>query len=562
MRNSERAASIWPFVITLLLLLLFVFLWFSEKGDRETITVERDKAKIDFSKSAAIEGALRAHLDKTAAVVGFTKPVTLKIQMGETTEDVPGGAWIDPDKITAELNPENAGGLLNTFRQKTEVPVKQDLWRAKPNQPPATKVDLEKLPPAFKEKVKEAADSWPGPAPAPPMDVDNAEEVAEYESKKKEYEARVEKYSKTMNELVAMKDWDAFAAVIGGTSPYDLETSKVVKWQFWYPMGTSAPATLEEFAKAPSLVIEQIVKAWTEMVNANLATIDSLTKDKANFEKMLDSADEAALGIKQQLEKEQAAHTADNERLSKEAAAAKAEAELVRVKATTAENALAKLEQDTKLDRAKTDQSISALENRIRTDKEVREIEIQRNDPDGVVLDMNPILAVGYINLGSADKVYPGLKFQVSSIGRGGIREPKGEVMVTRVLDAHYSQVRLVSSLMANRPVGKNDLIANPLFSKSRPMRVYLAGELRKYPRAIAVERLTRMGVIVEDKISINTDYVVIPDTVAVGAPPAEGAPEGAAPATQSEYDRLQTLARTYGATLITERMIEALLDY
>jgi hypothetical protein len=112
--------------------------------------------------------------------------------------------------------------------------------------------------------------------------------------------------------------------------------------------------------------------------------------------------------------------------------------------------------------------------------------------------------------------------------------------------------------------VGKGDMIANPLYSKSRPMRLYLAGELRKYPRSLAVERLSRMGVIVEDKISINTDYIVIPDSVAVGAPPpaeGEAAPEGA-PATQSEYARLQTLARDFGATLITERMIESLLDY
>jgi hypothetical protein len=566
MRNSERAASIWPFVITLLLLLLFVFLWFSEKGDRETLTAERDKFKAEFEKSAAIEGALKAHMDRTAAVVGFTKNVEIKIPKGDQMETVATGAWVDPDTVQTQLNPDNNTGIVAGLRTASEVTMKQDLFRPKAGAgaPTSVKVDLEKLPQGFKDKVKEAAEAFPGPAPVAPVDEDNAEEVARFESEKRAWQERADKYKKIMDELVAMKDWPAFSSMIGATSVYELEKSQPVKWQFWTPLGTTAPATLEEYTRAPAKIIDSMVKSWTEMANAQLATIDGLTKDKANLEKTLDNADEAALGLKQQLEKEQAAHTADNERLSKEAAQAKADAELVRVKATTAENALAKLEQDTKLEKARTDQSISALENRIRTDKEVREIEIQRNDPDGIVLDMNPILGVGYINLGSADKVYAGLKFEVSSVGRGGIRSPKGEVMVTRVLDAHYSQVRLVSSLSAQRPVGKGDMIANPLYSKSRPMRLYLAGELRKYPRSLAVERLSRMGVIVEDKISINTDYIVIPDSVAVGAPPpaeGEAAPEGA-PATQSEYARLQTLARDFGATLITERMIESLLDY
>jgi hypothetical protein len=560
MRNSERAMSVWPFVITLLLLLLFVFLWFSEKGDRETITAQRDEARQRVETIGAIEGKLKDQLTKTAEVVGFAKQITLTVDVGGKQETV-SGVWVDTDKVAAELNPDNAGGAVNRLRATSEVSIKQDLWRPKAGQPAATKVDLEKLPPAFKEKVKQAVEAWPGTPPAPPADEDDAAAVADYNSKKTAYEDALAKYRKIMDELVLMKDWPAYSQVIGATSPYDLEKTSVVKWQFWFP-STGAPTTLEEYSRHPATIAENLVKSWTEMVNANLTTIEGLAKDKANLEKTIDNPDEASPGLKQQLEKEQAAHSADNDRLSKELSAAKADAESNRVKVTTAEQALAKLEQDTKLEKARTDQSISALENRIRTDKEIREIEIQRNDPDGIVLDMNPILGVGYINLGSADKVYAGLKFDVSAVGRGGIRSPKGEVMITRVLDAHYSQVRLVSSLSAERPVGKGDLIANPLFSKSRPMRLYLAGELRKYPRSLAVERLSRMGVIVEDKITINTDYIVVPDSLAVGAPaPAEGA-EGGAPAAQTEYDRLQTLARNFGATLITERMIESLLDY
>jgi hypothetical protein len=566
MRNSERGMSVWPFVITLLLLLLFVFLWFSEKGNREQLTADKLKVEAQKEEAGAIAAAYKTLLDRTGQVVGFwSKPPVVKVMKPDGTEEtLKSEGWVNPDLVAEQNNPDTPGGLVSQVRKAATVTMRQDLWRPKPGQPAATAVDFGKLPQGFKDKVKAAFDAFPGPAPMPPADPDDAGAQADYGSQKAEYEQKLANYRKMMDDLAKAPEWPQFQSAIGASSPYELEKTGAQAWPFWYP-ASQAPTTLEEATKQPAVIIAEIVKGWTEMANAQLATIESLTKDKAALEKVIDNADEAAPGLKQQLEKEQAAHTADNERLSKEASSAKADAEIVRVKATTAENALAKLEQDTKLERARGEQERSALENRIRTDKEMREIEIQRNDPDGIVLDANSVLGVGYVNLGSADKVYPGLKFQVSAVGRGGLRDPKGEVMITRVIDPHYSQVRIVASLSADRPIGKGDLIANPLFSKSRPMRVYLAGELRKYPKAIAVERLSRMGVVVQDKITIDTDYVVVPDTVAVGAPaPAEGA-EGeaaAAPAAQTEYDRLQTLARNFGATLMTERMLEALLDY
>jgi hypothetical protein len=155
-------------------------------------------------------------------------------------------------------------------------------------------------------------------------------------------------------------------------------------------------------------------------------------------------------------------------------------------------------------------------------------------------------------------------------MGRGAIRQVKGTVVVSRVLDAHYSQVRIENQILGERPMAAGDKISNPFYDKSKPVHVYLAGELRKYPKAIALARLRRMGVVIDDAIGAETDFIVVPDTMQVSPTPAAAggaeapaaAPaEGAKPA-ESEYDKLYRLSKQFGATLVTERAIEAFLGY
>ncbi len=561
MRNTERGISHWPFIITLVLLLVFGFLWFSEKGDRESADKKLQEAgKLRDQYSAELAEA-KGKLQEITDKVGWVEKKDPK-DVWHTAGNSVVGPFTDVEAVSRAIDPNNVGGPVNAFREALKVQMRQDYWRPKAGQGAATKVDIEKLPQGFKDKVKEVQDAWPGEPPTPPTDPDDANATAAYNSAKEEYEGKVAKYRKLMDELVAMKDWPAYSETIGYFAPYELDRSQVVSWEFYYGFG-STPTTVEEWiTKVPAVAAKNLKDAFVEHTNALLQQIDALKNDNAQKDLLIDNADEAKLGLKQQLEKEQQAHTADTTRLSNEAAAAKAETENQRVVATTEANKSAKLEQDQKIELAKRDQETSALKNRILTDKQKEDLRISRNDPDGTLLDANAILGVGYINLGSQDKVYAGLKFEVSAAGRGGIRVTKGEVVVTRVLDAHYSQVRILSQVTGERPLGKGDWIANPFYEKDRVIHLYLAGELRKYPRAIAVERLARMGVQVEDKINDKTDYVLIPDAMAVGVTPA---PEGgAAPEAgkESEFDRLSKLANTFGATLITEKMIEAFLDY
>jgi hypothetical protein len=70
-----------------------------------------------------------------------------------------------------------------------------------------------------------------------------------------------------------------------------------------------------------------------------------------------------------------------------------------------------------------------------------------------------------YINLGSADRVTPGLTFSAHGAGRDGKPTPavKGTVEVFKVVGEHLSQARVTSVAHPNRdPISQGDLLFNP----------------------------------------------------------------------------------------------------
>jgi hypothetical protein len=198
----------------------------------------------------------------------------------------------------------------------------------------------------------------------------------------------------------------------------------------------------------------------------------------------------------------------------------------------------------------------------VRLDKEERDLKIRRDDVDGNVLAASPNMGTAIIDMGSNDKVYPGLKFNVSYIGKGGHRLPKGQVMVTRVLGPNSSKVTILAELPGN-PIRQGDLLTNSLFSATDTIRIWIAGELERYPQDILLARLAKMGVIVDAEISGDTDYVVVPNSMTAPAPTGEEEEEEEGPVVgKSEYERIEALARNFGATVITEKMLNEYLDY
>ncbi len=553
MRNQERGASFWPFVVSLVLLLVFVFLWYGQMGDNDKLTKQVADLKLDVEKITAQASKAEEHNERVAEVVGF-----------QSTPGTNSKLWVNVDDLKKALDPTVAGSAIAQFIEATKVKSTKAFYANKKMPNPPAAVELATLPPAFKDKIKEALEAFPKEAPMKPED-DDGPAMAKYQADLEVYNKAFEAYRAKIDELVAMKDdFKKYTPVLGAPVLYDPDKVEAVIWEF-FPRPPVAQITVEEFLKIPTPAIKDVVSAFVEKSASLQTQIDTVTTAKLALEKVLDNADEAAKGVNQQLLEAQTARTADVAKLTKESSDATAKLEAARVELTSAQNALAQTQETAKVEKATAKQIIDAHEQARRESKQRYDWEIQRNDPDGSILNANNAQDIVYIDRGSADKVYAGLVFGVSSIGRGAIRSPKGEIVVTQVLDSHYSQARIRSRVPGEKPMGTGDLIANPFFDGRKPVRIYLAGALRKFPKEIAIERLRLMGAIVVDQLDATTDVILIPDSVAAklkgtDAPPADGA---AAPAAEeSEFDRLSRLAKSFGAAVVTERMVEAFFDY
>ena len=541
----------WPFVVTLVLLLLFIVLWYGQKGDSDTLKAVNTKLAAEKLQAETRAGVLLDRYGELSKVVGFA------------TETVDGRPVTNLTALQAALNPDQAGSPLAELKAKSTLAVKREFFKGK-EAPATATLDLAQLPAEFKAKVREVVDAQPGMMPPMPDDPDDQVAMAEYAAKRQEYDAKFTRYTGLIDELVKMKEFKQYQAPIGMGPGYDPDKAEVVNVLFW-DRPPSGMMTAEDALKVAPKIVEAMGGTMKTRMDSLLVEIDGLQKLNDELKRATDNEDAASPGLKQQLATVQGQLAADTAKLQREAQEARTALEALRVSETAAQQAFAKEKEDRKVDNSKSDQTNRALENRIREEKERKDLAIARDDADGTLLGADGRLGIGYINLGSADKVYAGLPFRVWYVGRGAIRLSKGDIVVTKVLDAHYSQVRIAFQVDGERPMGAGDRISNPFFDAKKPVYVYLAGELQKYPRAIAVERLKRMGVVVQDSINDKTDWVIIPDSIAVTpeAPAGgEAGAEGAAAPAETEFSRLERLARPFGATLVTEKLIESFLGY
>ena len=97
--------------------------------------------------------------------------------------------------------------------------------------------------------------------------------------------------------------------------------------------------------------------------------------------------------------------------------------------------------------------------------------------PDGEVTLVNSRANTVWIDLGSADGVDRQMIFSVIDQKETGVTKSKvkGRVEITRVMDQHSSEARVLEDEMAN-PIMKGDKIYSPSFRKGQKTRFALAG--------------------------------------------------------------------------------------
>jgi hypothetical protein len=132
-------------------------------------------------------------------------------------------------------------------------------------------------------------------------------------------------------------------------------------------------------------------------------------------------------------------------------------------------------------------------------------------EPEGHLLEVNPTSPHVIINLGSSDRVVPGLLFEVFQYDRGQYVE-KGMIEVVQV-QAQIATCRVLSVKDPRKmPLSQNDYIGNPVFSTRRPKVFVVSGEFKTHNKADLEMFIRQTGGIVRETLSPGVDILVAGD--------------------------------------------------
>jgi|GEM_PF-6045792 len=555
-RRSRVAGSVnWAFVIALFAALIFIFMWYTASDDRDTIKKENATYVKAYNESKVQLEAAIGHITSLTDVLGFK---TLSVNLGG--RNVP---MSDVAKVRQHLDKAGEVEVVQADGSKVVEPgFMASLWKLEVQidqssrsggNPGVTEtvVDLSQVSPKFREAVANLAALGQAvpPKPAVPVDSDDAAAQAKY---KADFEA----YTKAAEALAAagkaFHESGEFAAerkkltqTIGLPAIIDPDTWKGVKLSF--APKVDVPITSVELAFPQwRPVWEAISGELRANKGADRQTIDKLNADLKAERQVVVDQNKRYEDLNTTLKAEIDAKARELEEANKRAAANEQVAR-------QAEAALAMQIAERKREVGTLSSELGAHKERLAADKERRDLSIRRDEVDGRLVGVNQLLETGTIDLGSDDKVYPGLKFVVSTVDRGGARQPKGEVQVIQVTGRNSSKVRIVSAVAQ---MGSGDLISNPFFSSGAAIHIYTVGWT---PDFVQRKRIEAMNVVIDAAPTANTDYYVVPDEWKGGtAAPVEGEEPAAAGA--SPLDKARQEANNFGAQLVTRRMLETYL--
>jgi hypothetical protein len=141
-------------------------------------------------------------------------------------------------------------------------------------------------------------------------------------------------------------------------------------------------------------------------------------------------------------------------------------------------------------------------------------IRLDKPVSDGEVTYSDYTRRVCHINLGSADGVKAGQRFEIwRTHGRDQDRFV-GVVEVVRTLSAHFSLCSVIALTDSSDPVRKNDTLVTRIWSGGRFLTVALHGEFEPPNQVYTKERLTELltlaGCRVVDRVQPGVDLVVL----------------------------------------------------
>lgn len=158
--------------------------------------------------------------------------------------------------------------------------------------------------------------------------------------------------------------------------------------------------------------------------------------------------------------------------------------------------------------RSKRQTKITQLEERIRDLLELDLRWLTEVEPVGAILAVDDSSGRVVIDLGSDDRAFAGLIFEVFTHEKGlflskgmlEVIEVQGGISVCRILSQADRRLH---------PLAKDDRIGNPTFNPKRPKTFVVAGEFERYNKADLEAFIRRSGGKVVDKLGPGVDFIV-----------------------------------------------------
>jgi hypothetical protein len=179
---------------------------------------------------------------------------------------------------------------------------------------------------------------------------------------------------------------------------------------------------------------------------------------------------------------------------------------------TKAEGEIATETEKYAADEIKVNNEIRELKRQLEELKVKEIIKHEINFIHGKVLRPDVPNKTAFIDIGSRERVVPGLKFLVGNRGIQGKFEYKAKLEVKKAWMT-YCEVAIIEIYDKDKPVVEGDHIVNPLFHKERPIIVAFVGEDRplklRYSVDEAARRIKEIGSEVRKEVSLDVDYVI-----------------------------------------------------
>jgi hypothetical protein len=204
-------------------------------------------------------------------------------------------------------------------------------------------------------------------------------------------------------------------------------------------------------------------------------------------------------------------------------------------------------------------QRTSEFENRINLlNLKIQDIQQDTFDvPDGRVVSVNQNQRTVWLNLGLADGLREQVTFSVYDMGISGIHpsDRKARLEVTRVLDQHLSEARIVEDSLRN-PIVRGDVVYSPTWRPGMKVRFALAGVMDlnndgRSDRDLIRNVITMSGGVIDAELhddgkkvgemSVGTRYLVVGDRP----------DESANPELLAAFSEMMNDANRYGVELM-----------